>query len=55
MPFAMHNILYLHQGNKAGRLVRLLKEIDPDTKRFFRQGAVLSPVEPPNILFSFIF
>lgn len=51
----MHNILYLHQGNKAGCVGRLLEEIDPDTNQVFGQGAVLSPVEPSDILSSFIF
>lgn len=55
MPFAMHNILYLHQGNKAGCLGRLLSKIDPDVNRFFGQGAVLSPAETPDILSSFYF
>lgn len=55
MAFAMRNILYLHQGNEAGRLGRLSEEIDPDTSWFFGQGAVLSPVVPPDILSPFIF
>lgn len=55
MLFALPHILYLHQGDEAGRLGRLSEEIDPDTNWFLGQGAVLSPVEPPDILSSFIF